>query len=111
MPLAQAYAYRADLHRRLRRLGEADADLTTAQATLEVLQPRSQDALDSHIGRALIAACRTRLALDRKDVGSAANKMAAARETYRKLLDLDPDNDLERRTLTRLEDEVAKFLR
>jgi outer membrane protein TolC len=58
------------------------------------------------VARALVAACRTRLALDAKDSTPVQARLKVAREAYTELFGIDPDNNLERKALAQLESDV-----
>lgn len=101
--IAQSYARSAEVLRRTNRAKDAAKEITEAERVLGVLSPGGRVTIDYYRTRGIVSAEQVRLAVANKDSESAKKHMDAARASYNKLLDLDPDDNLDRREFTALE--------
>jgi eukaryotic-like serine/threonine-protein kinase len=102
--IAHAHARKAEIHRRLAQPEASETELKEAEKALKPIDNAVRKPIEYYETAAVIAACRTNLALDRKDAAAVETFATAAREAYKTLLQADPDNSFER-------DQFAKFER
>jgi eukaryotic-like serine/threonine-protein kinase len=103
----QALTQRADFHRRQGKRPEAESDLAAVEQRLRLRESLSVG--EGRASQASVAAVRTRLAIDAKDLTVAQKHLAAARSAYTELLRTDVDNELARDELKSLETEMSKL--